>query len=149
MVEGESYLSLGAQIALGHHEHFDGGGYPQHLAGDAIPLAARVVALADVFDALVHQRPYKEVWPVEEAVAYIRERSGKQFDPHVVDAFLAIVKKEYPDLKLESASKNLTTKRDKARMKNFDAAYELYVGEIFYEQHRIATKVGVFRDALD
>lgn len=101
MVEGESYLSLGAQIALGHHEHFDGGGYPQHLAGEAIPLAARVVALADVFDALVHQRPYKEAWPVEEAVAYIRERSGKQFDPHVVEAFLTIVKKEYPALKLD------------------------------------------------
>lgn len=99
MVEGESYLSLGAQIAMGHHEHFDGQGYPQHLEGDSIPLAARVVALADVFDALLHRRPYKEPWTLEEAVAYIRERAGKQFDPRVVAAFLNIIQKQYPELK--------------------------------------------------
>lgn len=82
------YLSLGAEIAGGHHEWFDGTGYPDGTAGSQIPLSARIVAVADVYDALTHARVYKEAWSVEEAVAYIRERRGTQFDPDVVDAFL-------------------------------------------------------------
>ncbi len=83
------YLSMGAIIALGHHERFDGTGYPNGLHGDDIPLVARVVAVADVFDALVSKRPYKEAWPLEEGVAYLKEQRGKHFDPRGVDAFLA------------------------------------------------------------
>ena len=91
MVDGVSYLTYGAEIAGAHHEHFDGNGYPNQLKGRAIPLAARIVAVVDVFDSLLHQRPYKEPWPHAEAMTYITERAGKQFDPEVVAALLALV----------------------------------------------------------
>jgi putative two-component system response regulator len=77
-------------IAATHHESWDGAGYPNGLAGDAIPLAGRLAAVADVFDALVHERPYKAAWPVETAVAEISKLSGVQFDPQVAEAFLAL-----------------------------------------------------------
>jgi PAS domain S-box-containing protein/putative nucleotidyltransferase with HDIG domain len=80
-------LELAEQIALTHHERWDGHGYPNRLAGDAIPLCARIVAVADVFDALTHTRPYKHAWPVADAVAEIHRNRGSQFDPTVVDAF--------------------------------------------------------------
>lgn len=89
-LNGESYLSYGAQIAGSHHERFDGEGYPRGLQGKEIPLASRIVAVVDVFDALVHRRLYKEPWPVEQAIAYVREQAGKQFDPDVVAAFLSL-----------------------------------------------------------
>ena len=91
MVDGVSYLTYGAQIAGGHHEHFDGAGYPLGLKGCAIPLAARIVAVVDVFDALLHARTYKEPWPYEDVRAYIGERSGSQFDPEVVAALAAVI----------------------------------------------------------
>jgi putative two-component system response regulator len=78
-------------IARHHHERWDGGGYPGGLAGDAIPLPARLVHLADVFDILVHERPYKDSWTVEAAVAEIERGSGTDFDPAVVRAFLRSV----------------------------------------------------------
>jgi PAS domain S-box-containing protein len=80
-------LELAEQIAMYHHERWDGHGYPNHLAGDAIPVCARIVAVADVFDALTHARPYKQAWPIADAVAEIRRNRGSQFDPAVVDAF--------------------------------------------------------------
>ncbi len=83
------YLSMGAIIALGHHEKFDGSGYPNGLHGDDIPLVARVVAVADVFDALVSERPYKHAWPVGEGIDYLKTQRGRHFDPRCVDAFLA------------------------------------------------------------
>ena len=86
-----NYLSLGAQIAGGHHEWYDGNGYPRGLKGDEIPLAARIVAVVDVFDALVHKRLYKDAWELEAALDYLRNQSGKQFDPVVLEAFLSIV----------------------------------------------------------
>jgi response regulator RpfG family c-di-GMP phosphodiesterase len=82
------YFSLGAEIAGGHHEWFDGSGYPEGASGTQIPLSARIVAVADVYDALTNARIYKEAWSREEALSYIRERRGSQFDPDVVDAFL-------------------------------------------------------------
>jgi response regulator RpfG family c-di-GMP phosphodiesterase len=91
MVDGTSYLTIGAQIAGAHHEHFDGNGYPRGLKGSDIPLAARIVAVVDVFDALLHRRPYKEPWPFDDMMVYIRERRGTQFDPEVVDALGDIV----------------------------------------------------------
>ena len=97
MVDGVSYLTYGAQIAGAHHEHFDGGGYPDGLKGRAIPLCARVVAIVDVFDALLHRRPYKEPWPLPDVVAYIRERSETQFDPEVVAALLAVIERHPPE----------------------------------------------------
>jgi putative two-component system response regulator len=80
-------LRLGAEIAASHHERWDGAGYPAGLAGERIPLAARIVAVADVFDALTHERPYKHAWPLHEAVAEIRQGAGSHFDPQVVEAF--------------------------------------------------------------
>jgi two-component system response regulator RpfG len=82
------YLQIGAVIALGHHEKFDGTGYPYGLAGDAIPMSARIVAVGDVFDALMTKRPYKEPWPLEKALDYIKTQSGSHFDPDCVHAFL-------------------------------------------------------------
>jgi len=83
------YLSMGALIALGHHEKFDGSGYPNGLHGEDIPIVARIVAVADVFDALVSKRPYKHAWSVEEGLAYLESQKGKHFDPRCVEAFMA------------------------------------------------------------
>lgn len=82
---------LAAEIALRHHEKWDGGGYPDGLSGEAIPLSARIVALADVFDALTTRRPYKEPWPVEKAMGYLRDGAGGHFEPRLVTAFMDIL----------------------------------------------------------
>ena len=94
MVDGVSYLTYGAQIAGGHHEHFDGNGYPHGLKGRAIPIAARIVAVVDVFDSLLHERPYKDPWPHSEVMTYIRERAGTQFDPEVVAALCDLIERD-------------------------------------------------------
>jgi two-component system, response regulator RpfG len=83
------YLSMGAIIALGHHEKYDGTGYPNGLHGDDIPSVARIVAVADVFDALVSERPYKHAWTLDEGIDFLKGQRGKHFDPNCVDAFLA------------------------------------------------------------
>jgi putative two-component system response regulator len=80
-------LQMAERIALTHHEWWDGSGYPSGLSGAEIPLGGRVVAVADVFDALTHDRPYKAAWPVDRAVAEIRRLGGLQFDPRLVEAF--------------------------------------------------------------
>jgi putative two-component system response regulator len=84
-------FQLAAEIALHHHERFDGSGYPDGLAGEAIPESARIVALADVFDALSMKRPYKEEWPLERIMATIVESTGSHFDPRIVEAFHSIL----------------------------------------------------------
>ncbi len=81
-------LQLASQIAHSHHEKWDGSGYPGGLAGEAIPQVGRIVAVADVFDALTSARPYKAAWPLEEARAYLVNGKGRHFDPRCVDAFL-------------------------------------------------------------
>lgn len=81
------YLQMGGVIALGHHEKFDGSGYPQGLAGTDIPMSARIVAVADVFDALTSVRPYKKAWSFQNALQYVQASSGKHFDPDCVRAF--------------------------------------------------------------
>ena len=80
-------FQLAAEIALYHHEKWDGSGYLKGLAGEAIPESARIVAVADVFDALTMKRPYKEAWPLERVVTTLREGSGRHFDPRVIAAF--------------------------------------------------------------
>ena len=80
-------LQSGAAIALGHHEKFDGSGYPNGLSGETIPLFSRIVAVADVFDALTSARPYKKVWDDDSAKLLIRSQTGLHFDPRCVDAF--------------------------------------------------------------
>lgn len=81
-------LCLAREIVLTHHERWDGSGYPAGLSGEQIPISGRIVGLADVFDALTHERPYKPAWPIDMAVAEIRSQSGRQFDPAVVEAML-------------------------------------------------------------
>jgi putative two-component system response regulator len=81
-------LALARQIALTHHEKWDGSGYPSGLAGEQIPLVGRICALADVFDALTSVRPYKKAWTEEEAVDFIVRQKGKHFDPALVDLFI-------------------------------------------------------------
>ena len=90
---GYSMFTTGIEIAEGHHEKYDGSGYPYQRKGDEIPLSARIVALADVFDALTSRRPYKEAWPVDKAVDLICEESGKHFDPDIVEAFQRVLPK--------------------------------------------------------
>lgn len=97
-------LEVAEQIALGHHERWDGSGYPSGLAGEAIPLCARIVAVADVFDALTHTRPYKDAWPVAEAAAEIHDHGGTQFDPAVVGAFERLDPRALDDHRLAEAA---------------------------------------------
>lgn len=86
---GVGFLSMARDIALTHHERFDGTGYPQRLVGEDIPLAGRIVALADVYDALTSKRVYKQALPHEVARGIIQEECGRHFDSRIVDAFLA------------------------------------------------------------
>jgi two-component system, response regulator RpfG len=96
-------LRMAAEIALTHHERLDGRGYPSGLSGDSIPLWGRIVAVADTFDALTSERPYKGEWPVGLATAYLRENAGVRFDPGCVTALLgaekevAEVRASFPD----------------------------------------------------
>lgn len=81
-------IQMAREIALTHHEKWDGSGYPQGLAGERIPLVGRIVAIADVFDALTSERPYKSAWPVQEAATYMRKQAGLHFDPRLISLFL-------------------------------------------------------------
>jgi response regulator RpfG family c-di-GMP phosphodiesterase len=96
-------LAQGAEIAREHHEKWDGTGYPSGLRGESISLAARIAALADVYDALSHTRCYKLAWPNEDVLAEIRSGSGTHFDPRVVEAFfralprIEAVRRQHPD----------------------------------------------------
>ncbi|MGA2640785.1 MAG: HD domain-containing phosphohydrolase, partial [Spirochaetia bacterium] len=86
-IKRESFLTLGKEIAFSHHERWDGTGYPSGKKGEQIPLSARIVTLADVYDALTSKRTYKEAFPHEEAVNVIMSERGTHFDPDIVDVF--------------------------------------------------------------
>ena len=96
-------VNVGATIALSHHERWDGAGYPKGLKGQDIPIAGRIVALADVYDALRHKRCYKEPWSLDDVIKEINAQKGKQFDPKLIDVFnervqeLEDVLVRYPD----------------------------------------------------
>ncbi|MBF0190867.1 MAG: bacteriohemerythrin [Magnetococcales bacterium] len=90
-LDDDSYLAMAEEIAKSHHENFNGSGYPDGLAGEEIPLSGRIVALADVYDALVSERPYKQAWSEAEAIGFVQKMSGQMFDPQIVDAFLAVL----------------------------------------------------------
>ncbi|HBM84255.1 MAG TPA: two-component system response regulator, partial [Halieaceae bacterium] len=89
--EGSGLLTMASVVAVSHHEKWDGSGYPHGLAGEDIPRVGRIVAFADVFDALTSTRPYKEAWPVQRAVDWIVSQSGQHFEPHLVDCFLKCI----------------------------------------------------------
>ncbi|PMJ88745.1 two-component system response regulator [Vibrio sp. 10N.261.55.A7] len=82
-------LQMAREIALYHHEKWDGSGYPHGTKGEDIPLSARIVAIADVFDALTSERPYKKAWPIEKAISLLEEEAGKHFDPNLVPIFVS------------------------------------------------------------
>jgi len=86
------YLRRALEIPLNHHEKWDGTGYPRGLKGEEIPIVARLFAVVDVWDALTSDRPYRPAWSQEEALTYIREQSGRHFDPQVVDLFFKLIK---------------------------------------------------------
>ncbi|MCK5897631.1 MAG: response regulator [Methylococcales bacterium] len=86
-VSSSPLMKIGAKIALTHHEKYDGSGYPYGLKGDDISIYGRIIAVADVFDALISSRPYKKPWPIENAIEFLKENSGKHFDPQCVEAF--------------------------------------------------------------
>lgn len=85
-----TFYAMAREIAGSHHENWNGSGYPKGLAEEAIPLAGRIVKVADVFDALTSRRPYKAPWPVDQALALLQEEAGQQFDPNVVTAFIRL-----------------------------------------------------------
>lgn len=87
-------LQLAATIALTHHERWDGHGYPEGLAGTDIPLVGRIVSVVDVWDALTHERPYKQAWPVEAALQELDHQRGRQFDSEIVTAFFQVLEQE-------------------------------------------------------
>ena len=96
-------MQVARQIALTHHEKWDGSGYPKGRSGDEVPLMGRIVAIADVFDALTTVRPYKKAWNVEDAVDYIAQSRETHFDPRLVDLFMKIlpdilaIRAKYPE----------------------------------------------------
>ncbi len=95
------HMQMAEEIARHHHEWWNGAGYPGNLSGSAIPLASRITALADVFDALTHVRPYKQAWPIDLAIDEIARLKGVQFDPQITDYFLVLIQKlraEHADL---------------------------------------------------
>jgi putative two-component system response regulator len=116
---GSPVLQMGTLIAESHHERWDGSGYPHGTAGQAIPLAGRIVAVADVFDALTHERPYKKAWPIETALAEIQTGAGSQFDPAIVTAFMTIHADKTPADQRSTGARpqhQLPSRREAARL---------------------------------
>jgi PAS domain S-box-containing protein len=109
---GSPVLQMATLIAESHHEHWDGNGYPRGCAGETIPLVGRIVAVADVFDALTHDRPYKTAWTTAHAIAQIEHDAGSHFDPQIVAAFLATHNTELIDTK---HSETQTTTNDQSK----------------------------------
>ena len=103
-------MNMAAEIAQNHHEKWDGTGYPRALKGESIPLTGRIVAVADVFDALTTERPYKEAWSIEKSIEYLEEQSGKHFDPLLVKLFIEILP-EILDIRNQYSEKMRITKR--------------------------------------
>jgi len=86
-----SLMNMAAEVAQNHHEKWDGSGYPCALVGEDIPLTGRIVAVADVFDALTTERPYKKAWAIDEAIEFLKEQRGKHFEPRLVDLFIEVL----------------------------------------------------------
>jgi putative nucleotidyltransferase with HDIG domain len=91
MLRSIEYLRPALDIPYHHHEKWDGSGYPRGLKGEQIPLAARIFAIVDVWDALCSDRPYRKAWPKKEIVDYLKDQSGKHFDPKIADIFLEMI----------------------------------------------------------
>ena len=94
ILSNKAFYQTARKIARSHHEHWDGSGYPDGLKGKAIPVPVRIVTVADVFDGLIHGRPYKDAWPVEKALAEMKRLSGKVFNPEILEVFLEMQEEE-------------------------------------------------------
>ncbi|HVT11758.1 MAG TPA: HD domain-containing phosphohydrolase [Fimbriimonadaceae bacterium] len=97
-------LRKAREIALYHHENWDGSGYPFGISRNKIPISARIVAVADTFDALINERPYKRAWPIQEAITEVQRQSGARFDPAIVEAFLRVCRKSFAIIRVEEGS---------------------------------------------
>jgi response regulator RpfG family c-di-GMP phosphodiesterase len=137
---GSNFLQMAREIALGHHERWDGTGYPNGLCGEEIPLAGRIVAIADVYDALSTKRIYKEALPHENCVEIIREAAGKQFDPALVEIFL----------NLESEFRDIAQNyRDVHKSQNIQAAPAKEISDIVEEvELSISDKLSAIQSLL-
>jgi HD-GYP domain-containing protein (c-di-GMP phosphodiesterase class II) len=93
MLSEINYLKPALEIPYSHHERWDGSGYPQGLAGEEIPLEARIFAVVDVWDALQSDRPYRNAWSEEKTIQYLKDQAGKEFDPNIVAEFLDLIGK--------------------------------------------------------
>jgi HD-GYP domain-containing protein (c-di-GMP phosphodiesterase class II) len=124
------FLQMAERIALYHHERWDGKGYWGVLE-EAIPVEARIVSVADTFDVLTHRRPYKQAWSVRDAVAEINSQSGRQFDPHIVDAFTRLVCSDGSRALSDPAGKSITSTRSGLNICN---ATRRYVGKVIHPQ---------------
>jgi HD-GYP domain-containing protein (c-di-GMP phosphodiesterase class II) len=109
LLENIPFLRPALDIPYSHHERWDGSGYPEGLSKEDIPLAARIFAVVDVWDALISDRPYRQAWPEEKALVYIREQSGGLFDPRVVEAFIALRENDRPSSVNEAVLRNEET----------------------------------------
>jgi len=108
-----NYLRPAIDIPYCHHERWDGSGYPRGLKAESIPLSARIFMVIDVWDALTNDRHYREAWPKEKAMEYIRDKSGKLFDPEVVDNFIKMITEErYADGGVDMSSKDVVAHFD-------------------------------------
>jgi putative two-component system response regulator len=130
------FIKSGESIALSHHEKWDGSGYPNGVKGQEIPIAGRIVAIADVFDALTSKRPYKEPFTIEKSLAIVKEGRGTHFDPDVVDAFFDIqeeilnIKKQYN----EDNQKSIELPNMKALLTQYNLSYaNTAVNELYKE----------------
>ncbi len=146
-------LSRAAGIALSHHEHWDGTGYPGALAGEQIPLDARIVAVADVFDSLTHARPYKPAWTTAETIDYLEQQSGRQFDPDVAAALIHLFRRgELADL-IDSPDDGpprlrLSTDADET-LDALDRTVDERVALLEQERARLARRVASLERALE
>jgi putative two-component system response regulator len=127
-------LQMAEQIALCHHERWDGTGYPTGFGGPDIPLAARIVAVADVYDALTHDRPYKTAWPPMDAIAEIRRQSGIQFDPDIVNAFLSETEPVLTGLAVGFEAGGLDASGMQAHMEPNEAVDDMEAGDVGREE---------------
>jgi hemerythrin-like metal-binding protein len=139
----DSLISTARDIAANHHEHWNGAGYPRGLSGETIPTLARICSVADVFDALTSARPYKDIWPVEEAVDWIKDQAGQQFDPEIVDAFVHAlpeilrVKELYRDAPIDPYQTLNIPQFDQAELPWIPWEDDLSVGiDVIDEHHR-------------
>ncbi len=135
---GQAFLEIAEEIAVAHHERWDGHGYPKGLAGEEIPLSARLMALADVYDALRSELCYKQAYDHAESVKIIKNQKGRQFDPYVVEAFLSC-EKEFERISMELADQPTTIpNQPKEASSSIDSSESTEVPDIKAEQKNVS-----------